>query len=112
MKTPDYPNAEARRDNGIDDSAEHAEHDMPGWIDDAVLYARQFAVEHRHDKFLAEDLRYWATKQGLPQPPELRVWGAVIRAASKAGYIARVGYGSARSSNLSPKVLWAAGDMI
>lgn len=105
--TRDYPNAEATRDTGIHDSAEHAEHDIPGWQEDAVECARQYAAGRGGDTFLAEDVRYWARINGLPEPPEPRAWGAVIRAASKAGYIRRAGYGKARSSNLSPKVLWS-----
>jgi hypothetical protein len=108
MKTQDYPDAEARRDIGIADSAEHAEFDMPGWLDDAVTCVGRYAGTRRGETFLAEDARYWARLQGLPNPPEQRAWGAVIRRAHREGHIERVGYGPARSSNLSPKILWLA----
>lgn len=106
MQTRDYPDAEIRRDIGIGDSAAHAEFDMPGWLDDAVACVREYARTHAGLTYLAEDMRYWAKLGGLPEPPERRAWGAVIRIASKEGCIVRAGTAPARSSNLSPKVLW------
>jgi hypothetical protein len=109
MKTPDYPDAEARRDTGIHDSAEHAEHEIPGWQDAAIECVRRYAEQYSGEPFLAEDARSWAARSGLPEPPEPRAWGAVMQATRRAGFIRRIGYAPARSSNLSPKVLWSAG---
>jgi hypothetical protein len=58
-------------------------------------------------KLLAENVRNWASDK-LPDPPDGRAWGAVMQRARRAGYIRKVGYREAQSSNLSPKVLWSA----
>ncbi len=105
---PAYPDAEARRDVGIRASVDHADREVIGWSDEAVALVRLFAVGHIGE-FLTENVREWAYASGLPLPPDGRAWGAVMRRAERFGYVRAVGYRAARSSNLSPKVLWAAG---
>jgi len=106
-RTTAYPDAEVLRDLGIERSVEHADQVMDGWSDWALEAVRQYAGGHP-DPFLTEDVRDWAAKRGLPKPPDDRAWGAVMQRAKRAGYIDNVGYGSARSSNLSPKILWVS----
>lgn len=56
---------------------------------------------------MGEDVCESAESNGFPAPPDKRAWGPVIMRAFKANVIKRVGYGPARSSNLSPKCIWA-----
>ena len=65
----------------------------------------EFLARHiRGDCFLAEEVRNFAT--GLDLPPDGRAWGVVFRSAAREGLIVKAGYAPAKSSNLSPKVLW------
>lgn len=64
-------------------------------------------IAHRETPFLAEDVRQ-ALAEEIGEPHDLRAWGQVMRLAAKRGLIEKHGYAPARSSNLSPKVLWAA----
>jgi len=46
--------------------------------------------------------------QGMIEwPPDDRAWGHATRLAVKRGWIKKVGYAPAASSNGSPKCLWA-----
>jgi hypothetical protein len=92
----------ARRDKGIHDSADHAGGD---WIEEAVGYLEQYTVNARAP-FLGEQVRAWAEGQGLAAPPDGRAWGAVMQAGRRRKLIVSCGYAPAKSSNLSPKVLW------
>jgi hypothetical protein len=107
MFAQSYPDAELRRDIGIRDSVEHADREISGWSDWAMWALLEYA-DNALGTFLTEDVRAFARAGGLPDPPDGRAWGAVMRRAAKAGYIKSVGYRAARSSNLSPKVLWSA----
>jgi len=55
--------------------------------------------------FLTEDIREWCL-ESIPEPHDGRAWGQIMRKAQKQGIICKVGFYSAKSSNLSPKVLW------
>jgi hypothetical protein len=96
--------AAAKRDTGIQRAADHADRKDPGWVEGAVGFVQWYARHHR--EFLAEDVIESYSRCGLPEPPDGRAWGAVIRRAAKLGAIQKAGYRPARSSNLSPKVLW------
>ncbi len=102
------PGAEERRDAGIAAAVEHADREIADWSDRAVGMVRWFAEDIALGAFLTEDVRDWSRSR-LPPPPDGRAWGAVMRRAKQAGYIVPAGYRAARSSNLSPKVLWARG---
>lgn len=111
MFAQSYTDAELRRDTGINAAIEHADREIAEWSDRAVEFVRLFArAAVGVGEFLAENARHFAHARGLPDPPDGRAWGAVMRRARRAGYIKNVGYRAARSSNLSPKVLWARGD--
>ena len=94
------------RDLGIQRSGDHAEMDSPEWIQRAAMMIRIYSASHA--KFLIEDVVGFASEQGLPSPPDGRAWGAAARRAKSKGYIRSCGYRAAKSSNLSPKVLWEA----
>lgn len=92
----------ARRDDGIARAIEHA---GQRW----KRLARGYVLEYlaaQSESFLAEDARAFAERLGFEAPPDGRAWGAVIQGAAREGLIAKVGYAPAKSSNLSPKVLW------
>lgn len=99
--------ARARRDDGITRAIDHAEAARQGWKKRAHGYLLEFLTTRRlGDTFLAEDVRQFAA--GLDAPPDGRAWGWVFQDASRRGFIVKAGYAPAKSSNLSPKVLWAA----
>lgn len=94
----------ARRDDGIGRSGDHA---GDRWKRAARGYLLEFLVGRRAP-FLAEDVRQFAESHRLESPPDGRAWGAVIQSAARERLIRKVGYAPARSSNMSPKVLWGS----
>lgn len=80
------------------------------WTHRAFMAVQQVLREHEGETFLAEDLRYKAEERLKERPKDPRNWGAVMRMAAKEKLIRRQGYAPARSSNQSPKVLWARVD--
>lgn len=97
----------ARRDLGIERSADHAERVADGWKARARGYLLEFLATNPGE-FLGEQMREFAELRGMDFPPDGRAWGAVLQSAARAGLIVKRGYAPARSSNLSPKVLWRA----
>lgn len=94
--------ARARRDDGIERAIEHA---GKRW----ARLARGFLLEYlsaNRVQFLAETVREFAEGRGMDLPPDGRAWGSVIRSAAREKLIRKVGYAPAKSSNMSPKVLW------
>ena len=101
-----YSEAGARRDEGIQNSVEHADRVEMFWSESAYGHLMDYC--RLQQAFLTEEAREFAESRGLTPPPDSRAWGAVIRRAAKNGLIQRVGYKPAKSSNLSPKCLWGA----
>lgn len=97
--------AEAKRDDGMARAIEHAESDQPGWAGIALDFLRGYA--RMHVDFLAEDV-VAAAAMLVPDPPDGRAWGYVFRRAAREGVIQKAGYAPAKTSNLSPKVMWAS----
>lgn len=96
----------ARRDDGLKRAGDHA---GDGWKRRARSYLLEYLTTRRRgDDFLTEHLRDFAHNRGLEFPPDGRAWGAVLQAAARDGLIEKIGYAPAKSSNLSPKVLWRA----
>jgi hypothetical protein len=56
-------------------------------------------------EFLTEDVRELLDQAGL-EVHDLRALGPLVKAQERAGVIEMAGYRAARTSNLSPKVLW------
>lgn len=96
--------ARARRDHGIQQAGDHA---GERWRRLARAYLMEF-IGRGHREFMAEDIREYAEAHGFDRPPDGRAWGIVFQSAAREGLIRKAGYAPARSSNLSPKVLWAA----
>jgi hypothetical protein len=79
----------------------------PDWSTGAALLFVQFASDvAKGEPFLMEDAREWAERGGWPSPPDRRAWGHVVKAMKVAGRVVSCGFGRARTSNGSPKVLW------
>lgn len=103
--------ARARRDHGIQQAGDHA---GERWRKSARGYLLEYIARHPRSQFpdgvtfLAEDIREYAEAHGFDRPPDGRAWGVVFQSAAREGLIRKAGYAPARSSNLSPKVLWAA----
>lgn len=97
-----------RRDVGIHRAVEKADRNDSGWSNTA-FYALLRYIAENPQPFLIEQVREWAEDRGYVSLPENgRAWGAVVRRAAACGAIKRVGFGLAKSSNLSPKVMWQA----
>ncbi|MGH8443824.1 MAG: hypothetical protein ACREVL_01100 [Solimonas sp.] len=101
----DTAEAAARRELGIQRAAEHATHIDPDWLAEAAKFVAAYA--ETHVDFLAEDV-IAASAGKLASPPDGRAWGAVLRRAAAARVIRKIGFHPARTSNLSPKVLWGS----
>lgn len=108
MKALTRERASAKRDAGMALATDNADRDQPGWSGDAVAAVAHFCRAHGHGwKFLTEDVRLYAsTLEIIERPANEKAWGSVMREALKAGFIRKIGYKPALSSNLSPKCLW------
>jgi hypothetical protein len=98
--------AKRRRDSGMQRAAEHAEAVIDGWQEKASEQLRIYVASRLGAPFLAEDFVSWS-RYRVPAPPDGRAFGAVLKRAARSGWITKQGYAPAKSSNLSPKVLWA-----
>lgn len=90
-------------------AAERAEREHEGWVEVAVERLRQWVVKQRAP-FTIEHARA-AVSADLPNPPDLRSWGAVTREAKRRLYIVQVPrlFMPAVSSHGSPKAAYARG---
>lgn len=106
----DYESAKAAAEIGIARSADHADAVHDGWVDDAVESLREaIASFPRGSDFTIEQVRQRI--KNLPDPPDLRAWGAVTRRAVKLNYVVKTNnFRTATSSNNSPKPLYVHGD--
>ena len=96
---PTRPQARARRDDAMQRVDANADDD---WEDAAIRLVRDLPRGH---EFLTEDIRE-ALDAGGFHVHDRRALGPLVKAQQRAGIIDAIGYRAARSSNLSPKVLW------
>lgn len=102
-----HEHAALRRDDGIERAGDHADREHLEWRERAATLLEAYADKQVRGKpFLIEDATQFAYDAGLPVPPDGRAWGAAVRLAKSKGFIVACGYRAAKSSNLSPKVLW------
>ena len=66
---------------------QHAEAVSENWGAEACDYLEIFIRLNPGREFMAEEVREYATKRGLPEPKSLRAWGAVMARAKAAGII-------------------------
>lgn len=104
--TPE-PTPEERRDHGIKQAVEHADAVTPKWSIQAEAYAEMMIKRRGFKPFLMEEIVAAAIRDGIPEPPDRRSWGGIIRALAKRGVVRKMGYAEAATSNCSPKVLWS-----
>lgn len=97
----------ALADKGIKAAVDHADRVVKGWSDQAYATLLSYAAISPVG-FTAEDVREFAEKAGVPQPPNAKAWGGPFKRARIAGRIRRVGFGTARFSQAhgAPKALW------
>lgn len=90
--------AELQRALALDAVGEHA---PIGWADEAYAFLESYLAEHA--AMHVDDL--WAA--GMPEPPEMRALGPLVRRAARAGIMRKSGRSlpSVRS-HLSEKPLW------
>ena len=104
----DHAAAQEAGELGINRAAEHADSEFSGWVEEAAEALGWAATEFRGEKFTIEQLRQLTS--ALPDPPDLRSWGAATRRATRLGYIAKTNeFALAASSNNSPKPLYIRG---
>lgn len=99
----DFSSARARADVGMENARRHVEHTEPGWTEMAIARLRTYAESIYPSGFTMEQARA-AMAGNLPEPAELRAWGAVTVGARRQGFIVGTGrFLPAASSNGSPK---------
>lgn len=87
---------------GMARAAEHADRVSDGWQDRAYEFLKLYALRNR--SFTAEEVR--AAAVGLvPDPPDGRAWGAVMRRASRACLISREGFESAKDARVHRNIV-------
>jgi hypothetical protein len=86
-------------------SAERADREIDDWTLKAVALFAEYAAKAQ-SPFLTEEARVFAESHGLPSPPDGRAWGHIAKRCQRDGKIISAGFGAAKSSNGSPKVLW------
>jgi hypothetical protein len=86
-------------------AAARADREVDDWTQKAVALFAEYASQ-TFDPFLTEEARQYAESRGLSAPPDGRAWGHIAKNCQRAGFIVSAGFGAAKSSNGSPKVLW------
>jgi hypothetical protein len=86
-------------------AAARADREIDEWTKKAVALFADFAKQ-APSPFLTEEARHFAESHGLSAPPDGRAWGHVAKNCQRAGVVISAGFGAAKSSNGSPKVLW------
>ena len=86
-------------------AAAHADREIDEWTKKAVALFADFATMNP-SPFLTEEARQFAEFHGLASPPDGRAWGHIAKNCQRAGIVESAGFGAAKSSNGSPKVLW------
>ncbi len=96
------------REIGIKRAIDNAEKKNILWKE----YALEFVKEYPSIKFMVEDVRVWAYKNGLPKPPHGRAWGAVIREAVKDGTVRHCGFSNVKNpkAHRTPASVWIKED--
>jgi len=88
-------------------SADRADREIDDWTQQAVSLFVKYA-NTTPLPFLTEEARQFAESCGLSSPPDGRAWGHIAKRCQRSGLTVSAGFGMAKSSNGSPKVLWKA----
>lgn len=77
----------------------HAERETPGWHDMAVGVTRTYLAHlGPGDEFTTEHVRSSNIANRLPDPPDTRAWGNVMRALLATDEIAHAGFSESRNA--------------
>lgn len=93
------------RDAGIKKAVDHANETEFNWSVQAFGFLLIYIQSN--DTFMCEDLRFASTNI-VTQPPSKRAWGGIIRRASKAGLIKRIGFKNVKNvkAHCTPAAVW------
>ena len=96
------------RDIGMQLSLDFADRAVSNWSEDAYQLLCTYA--RSRSNFMVEEVRQFAKKSGLPDPPSLRAWGSIAARAAREGVITRVGFRqvSNPSAHCTPAAVWQA----
>ena len=86
-------------------AAARADREIDEWTKKAVALFVEYASK-APSSFLTEEARQYAESHGLSVPPDGRAWGHIAKNCQRAGVVTSAGFGAAKSSNGSAKVLW------
>ncbi len=103
----DLSRAANRRQAGMTSAARHADSENPGWVDLAIDAVHAFAMRTYPRDFTIEEARA-VVAPTIPEPSELRAWGAVTSGCKRRMLIEPV-EGKTRpaaSSNGAPKQVY------
>jgi hypothetical protein len=99
--------SEQGRDEGMGRAAHSADQKMPKWTQFAYTMLIEF-IRQGGDMFMGEDVRVFAYKNGLPQPPHERAWGSIMHRAASAGLLVKGGFASVKNpkAHRTPATVW------
>jgi hypothetical protein len=101
--------AEARAKAGMETAVEHADRVEPDWSTDAYEALKTMARTHAGHTFTIEELRL-RIGPWLPEPPDLRAWGAVVQLGIRHGWLRKTGiYAPRASGNGTPTMTYTYG---
>jgi hypothetical protein len=91
---------------GMANAIEHADRVSARWSAQAGQLLRIFS--QIKPEFMAEDMRVWAHREGLPLPPDPRAWGAVVHRAVREGVIVcdRFEMTKIKPAHATPRPVW------
>lgn len=104
----DFIQAEINKDDGIKRSELNAECKEKNWSFIAMSMLELF-LKFNIGKFMTEDVRHYASKMGMEEPPNSKAWGGVITRAHRNGTIKFMGYGKTSNprAHRTPACIWA-----
>lgn len=86
----------AAKQAGMQQAEDSANQRHTDWTNRAFKLLKEYARQ-AHGPFMCEDIRDYATANGLPTPPSSRAWGPVMLRATKAGIIKSTGIGQVKN---------------
>lgn len=84
-----FPTGEQLRDEGIKRAIDHADAEQPKWSEHAWWFLQTYMKTHK--TFTTEEVRK-ASEGVIPEPPDARAWGGIIRKAVKEEMIELITY--------------------
>lgn len=104
--------AQILRDDGITRAVDHADAVNMDWSERAEQIAREYIdlIGGAGHQFTSEMIRFYATEQSFPKPPDGRAWGAVMMKLARSGRCKKVGWATASDPKVhcNPITLWEA----